>query len=628
MARISIWGVLSKKAAIVERLYELGVFHPVGDIEGTAARHPLLERLRSQRGRVLGLIEALNWDGWKKLTDAFIENVRYNLSNDPETMMDEVDRSLERIQSRLNRIRENRESMQGDFTELRKANLILTHIHAFLEQEEFTHGDVAVWRLTRQGQHAVISKINGDIDLLPGGHEKPWFRYHAFELKDGTSFLVTSASPEVQPNLRLAIANMQGTLWKLPRPFEGRSLFDASSGIRQLLRGMPARLRDNRAELQNLSTQWGANLAAVYTLLDERLEQLLMESSASENEDFFGLEGWIPESVLEHTQTVLKEDFGDAVLLRFRRPRNDVDGTIPTALRNNAMFRPFELFLKLLRIPHYNAFDPTPLIGLFFPFFSGCMVGDVGYGILVLWLGWYLRQKRSEILHDIGIILMFISFWSVVWGLMFGEVFGDVGHRLLHMRPIWVDRAHAIFPVMVFSVMLGGAHVLLGLLIGMIQGIRNRHRHIWMERAGSLLFILSLISALILLRSELPSSFFSVPIVLLLFSLIFLVCGGGVGGIIESLGAVGNIISYVRIAAIGLSSAILAMVASTFVDIFGVSILGLFMAFAIHLLNFVLAIGGSGLHSARLHYVEFMGKFYEDGTLAYKPFARRRSIQQ
>jgi V/A-type H+-transporting ATPase subunit I len=146
-----------------------------------------------------------------------------------------------------------------------------------------------------------------------------------------------------------------------------------------------------------------------------------------------------------------------------------------------------------------------------------------------------------------------------------------------------------------------------------------------MERAGTLLFILSLVSALALLRAELPSSFFSVPVILLVFAIVFLVRGGGVGGIIESLGTVGNIISYVRIAAIGLSSAILAMVAGTFVDIFGVSILGLFMAFAIHLLNFVLAIGGSSLHAARLHYVEFMGKFYEDGTLEYKPFGRRRA---
>jgi V/A-type H+-transporting ATPase subunit I len=134
------------------------------------------------------------------------------------------------------------------------------------------------------------------------------------------------------------------------------------------------------------------------------------------------------------------------------------------------------------------------------------------------------------------------------------------------------------------------------------------------------------VAALVFLRAQLPSSFFSIPVVLLIFALIFLIWGGGIGGIIESLGTIGNIVSYVRIAAIGLSSAILAMVASTFVDTIKVPLVGLFMAFAIHLLNFVLAIGGSALHAARLHYVEFMGKFYEDGTLEYKPFAKRRSL--
>jgi V/A-type H+-transporting ATPase subunit I len=540
--------------------------------------------------------------------------------------MDEIDRSLDRIQSRLNRIRENGKNARGDFLELRRASLILTHAHAFLEQEHSAHGELAIWSLSRQGQHAVLTKINGDLDLLPDGHEKPWFRYHGFDLEDGSAFLITSASPEVAPGLETAIRDAQGTRWKLPFHFEGLSLPEAATRIRGLLRDLPERMRENRAELQALSSQWGANLAAVYALLDERLDQLLMEVAADENEEFFTLEGWIPESALERTRAVLEEDFGDDVLLRSRPPRDDIDGAIPTALRNRSVFQPFELFLKLLRVPDYHAYDPTPLIGLFFPFFSGCMIGDAGYGVLVLWLGWHLKQKRSEVLHDVGVILVFVAFWSVAWGVVFGEFFGDVSHRLLHTEPLWVDRAHTVPPVMLFSVALGGAHVLLGLFIGMIQGIRNRHRHLWMERAGTLLFILSLVLALALLRARLPSAFFSVPVALLVFALIFLIRGGGVGGIIESLGAVGNIISYVRIAAIGLSSAILAMVANKFVDMITVPILGLFVAFAIHLLNFVLAIGGSGLHSARLHYVEFMGKFYENGTLAYAPFAKRRRI--
>jgi V/A-type H+-transporting ATPase subunit I len=627
MERVIVWGLSGRKSPIVARLYEMGVFHLDAPDEEILARHPLLKKLREQRGKVLGLIEVLAWDGWKKLTGAFVENVRYNLSGDLEPMMAEIGRSLDRIEARISRIKENCDGAEDSLAALRRGNVILSRAYAFLEQESAARGVVGIWKLSRQAQHVLISRINGDLDLLPSGHEKPWFRYHSFALRDG-SFLVTSASQEVQPHLEDAVADMKGTRWEPPCPFGESSLLEASSRIKRHLRSLPAQIRENKQDLRKLSAQWGANLGAVYILLNERLEQLLMEVSAKENEDFFWLEGWVPENELGRTSAILKEDFGDAVILRSRPPSPE-DGAVPTALRNTPFFKPFELFLRLLRVPRYDAYDPSPLIGIFFPFFAGCMIGDIGYGVLILWLGWHMRQKRSETFRDVGFILLFIAFWSVAWGIVFGEFFGDAGHRLLHMEPLWLDRSRTVPPVMMFSVALGAAHVCLGLFIGMIQGFRNRRRHLWMERAGNLLVILSLIAALTLLRLGLPKSLFSVPVSLLTFGLIFLIRGGGVGGVVESLGTIGNIVSYVRIAAIGLSSAILAMVASAFADrlgALGVPALGLFVAFAIHLLNFVLAMGGSALHSARLHYVEFMGKFYEGGTLEYKPFAKRRNL--
>ena len=178
-------------------------------------------------------------------------------------------------------------------------------------------------------------------------------------------------------------------------------------------------------------------------------------------------------------------------------------------------------------------------------------------------------------------------------------------------------------PVLGFTIALGAAHVFFGLLIGVYQGVKNRHRHQWMEKAGNLAVLLSLVVALVVMKQESPGSFFSLPVSLLVVGLVLLIGGGGIGGIIETLGSIGNIISYVRIAAIGLSSAILALVASKFMDVFGLSVFGSFLALMIHLLNFVLAIGGSGLHSARQHYVEFFGKFYSGSGKEYKPFKRR-----
>ncbi|NLL37548.1 MAG: hypothetical protein GX256_08530 [Fretibacterium sp.] len=620
MVRVVVWGVSNRKSAIVDRLYDLGVLHAKAEEDSS---HPLLETLRAQRARILALLEALGWDKWRGLTEPFIENVRYNLSDDLEVMVKEVELSLGRLQSRLDLIRNEREEVHGNLLELHRARFILSNAQAFLDQERFTGGEVAIWKLSRTGQHHVVARINGELDLLPSGREKPWFRHHTFQIRDGAAYLVTSASREVQSRLASLVLRHQGVRWHPPQNFAGLRLPDVGSHIRRSLKELSLQRQNKRQELSKLASQWGSTLAALYVLLDERLERLLMETIAVDNGNFFSLEGWMPEDKAEQTAAVLHEDFGDAVLLRWRQPDPALDSDVPTALKNRPFFKPFELFLKLLNIPHYEAYDPTPLIAIFFPFFAGCMVGDAGYGLILLWLGWWLKQKKSEILSDLGVILLFVAVWSLGWGLVYGEFFGDLGLRLLGLKPLWVERSHAVLPVMVFTIALGGAHILLGLLIGVFQGFRMRNRHMWMERLGTLLVIVALVMSLAFLRSGLPSAMFSAPVALLVFALIFLIWGGGVGGLVESLSALGNIISYVRIAAIGLSSAILAMVAGTFVDIFGVSLLGLFMAFAIHLLNFILAIGGASLHASRLHYVEFLGKFYQTGELKYKPFARR-----
>jgi V/A-type H+-transporting ATPase subunit I len=252
------------------------------------------------------------------------------------------------------------------------------------------------------------------------------------------------------------------------------------------------------------------------------------------------------------------------------------------------------------------------------------MIGDIGYGAVILALGAFLARKSRPLLSDIGKILVFVSAWSIFWGVAYGEFFGDVGHRLFHMEPLWLERSEVVLPVMLFTLGLGVVHVILGLVLGLVQGLRSRQRHIWLEKLGNLIVIAGLIGAMVAVKGWLPDGVFTLSVTMLVVGVVVLIAGGGVGGLVESIGAVGNMLSYIRIAAIGLSSAILAIVATQFVDVFGVTLLGVLIALAMHLLNFILALAGSGLHSARLQYVEFMGKFYSGGGKDYKPFARRR----
>ncbi len=87
------------------------------------------------------------------------------------------------------------------------------------------------------------------------------------------------------------------------------------------------------------------------------------------------------------------------------------------------------------------------------------MIGDMGYGALILLLSLKLKKAVRPMLRDIGSILLSVSLWSIVWGAAWGEFFGDAGHRLFHLEPLWVERSVSVLPVVVFTVALGAAHV-------------------------------------------------------------------------------------------------------------------------------------------------------------------------
>lgn len=413
--------------------------------------------------------------------------------------------------------------------------------------------------------------------------------------------------------------------------------FQAPAGLEQLTgparaAAVESRLAETRgrlaallAEEQSFAGQWQAEYLKARQWLARRLSLLKITAAVVRTRMCFFIHGWLPAADLELLRGELERKFSGRVVVEEVELAERDFARIPTALHNSAYFEPFELFTRLLPIPAYGSFDLTPFIGIFFPIFFGMMLGDVGYGLILLVAAVVLARGLSwrKNIRDAGKILFISALYAILFGWLYGECFGTVGHQFLGMEPVYLDRQTALVPMLYFALAAGVVHVILGLVLGVISSLRLKMRKEAAFRLVNILFILSLCG---LALSWFTPSMRLLREPLLLTIAIFipvLVLTGGVLAPLELLKNVGNIISYVRIMAVGLTSVLLAYVANYMAGRMGSVWAGILVALILHLFNLALGIFAPTIHSLRLHYVEFLTKFMEPGGKKFIPLGKK-----
>jgi V/A-type H+-transporting ATPase subunit I len=235
------------------------------------------------------------------------------------------------------------------------------------------------------------------------------------------------------------------------------------------------------------------------------------------------------------------------------------------------------------------------------------------------------RKYKKGIIHDILIILAMGSAWGIIFGFLYGEAFGTLGPTL-GLHPLWIERTGSEFVIslLVMTLVVGAVHVTLGLILGVWEAIQDRSRSLLLERGGMLIGLIGLFLVVGVLTNYLPKGFMTPSVAAVIIGIVLLSASLGWLGLlmgpIEFIGLIGNVLSYLRIAAIGLASVYLAKVANDVAGIAGNIVVGIIIAVLIHTLNLALGAFSPTIHSMRLHYVEFFRKFYEGGGRKYEPF--------
>jgi V/A-type H+-transporting ATPase subunit I len=401
----------------------------------------------------------------------------------------------------------------------------------------------------------------------------------------------------------------------------GPTLLEAIPRMRTRASEVPAELEAVRHEQMSLRRATADELARARCALRDRLAQLDALGLIGVTPHTFVLDGWLPAGTESRLARELDRRFGPTVIVEVLDKAQWQGQDVPVVLRNPRLFRPFELLTGMLPLPRYGTIDPTPYVAVFFPMFFGLMLGDAGYGTLVALLALVLHRRsspgtpRRAVAEVAGPCALF----AIVFGVLFGEYFGDLGHRWFGLQPLWVDRQEAIVPFLALTLALGVVHVVLGFVLGALAGAHSHPRQA-ISRGLSAVMIVLIVVALLGAFEILPGSVLTPAVIALLVAFPILILLEGIVAAVELLSAMGHILSYARIMALGTASVMLAMVANQLAGTMGSAVVGALFALLFHLVNFGLGLFSPTIHALRLHYVEFFGTFYSPGGTRYQPF--------
>ncbi|MGT2755699.1 V-type ATP synthase subunit I [Streptococcus ovuberis] len=343
------------------------------------------------------------------------------------------------------------------------------------------------------------------------------------------------------------------------------------------------------------------------------------------------IEGWIEEASVADLKSNLLAQYGGNVWVETTVIEPDDLDNVPVKLVNHPLVEPFEMITEMYALPKYTEKDPTPYLAPFYFTFFGMMVADLGYGLLMF----LLTGLALKFFHFEPSMKRFLKFFNILgvavslWGLVYGSFFA-------YELPIQlISTTNDVMTILVLSVAFGFVTVLTGLYLGGRQKLRvKEYAEAYHSGFAWCLILIGILG--LALGNLIPGLAFLAPIgqwLAILNAIGILVVsviqakglsglGSGLFNLYNISGYVGDLVSFTRLMALGLSGASIGLAFNLIVGLLpGLSrwTIGILLFLLLHAINIFLSLLSAYVHGARLMFVEFFGKFYEGGGRAFNP---------
>jgi V/A-type H+-transporting ATPase subunit I len=351
------------------------------------------------------------------------------------------------------------------------------------------------------------------------------------------------------------------------------------------------------------------------------------------------LEGWCP----EESEEVL-EKYLELTDVYYETAIPTEEDKVPIKLKNNKFTKLYEMIGELYDLPNYHELDLTPFFAPFYMLFFGLCLGDVGYGLIFVIVAFILRKKVSETLKPVFSLVALLGISTVIMGAIGGNIFG---YSLIDAKIEWLESykkymmdSNKLFNV---ALILGVIQILFGMIIKTVGIVRRYGFAASLSTQGWLIIIIgcggTYASNMFMginaqLTNYLYLGFGSVGglLVLLLNDLKrnpFINIGAGLWDAYNMvLGVIGDVLSYIRLFALGISGAVMGFVFNDLaINLSGnIPVLSPIIMIIIlligHGLNIFMSSLSAFVHPMRLTFVEFYKNAgFEGGGKKYRPYA-------
>ncbi len=506
------------------------------------------------------------------------------------------------------------------------------------------------------------------------------------DLRNDVEFLApaglvaVACAPNKAAEVQMALAELNAKAIQLPSG-EGKP-GQRASDARKAIADAETKMESNQKNLDAWAEKHGSNLVIAEEYLQREDAIFTSPTSLAVSNQAFALDAWVPTANSENARSKLKnlvshleiEEHVDDHHHHGGHDGHHAEPEPPIAYQNGGAAEPFELVVDLVGRPKYGTFEPTSLIMITLPLLYGLILGDFGYGFVIVLLALWLRSlpfAKEPMGKNATTVLLWMGIWCMFWGFVFAEGFGfiwdeswsplegfyawtkdltygfkssDIGKALgLGHTYVPFHRADsALTDYVLLSVYVGVFHLFLGFIIGFFNVLKGHgivaaffEKGSWMMiLGGGFLHIYGFMKGNNeLLAGTIPAFVVVAGVLILIVALAIFEGFGWAGGVImgpiETFGLLANTLSYLRIMAVGVAGVKIAEISNTMgfasmVDAFSAGdyhLVAVFFLLWIGIQAFAIALGllSPTIHAARLHFVEWMGKFYDGSGRVFSP---------